>query len=113
MVLTKQLEIISKTSMGIIVFEAQYDNTDSHWYWMINGIRTGYMIYRYEAEKRLQEQDLALIYLKQMGQQIKIVNTKTVSSFDSKQIRVEPFPSTYSMVLIRELIEQHFPEFLV
>ena len=110
-----QLEIVVSTKrFGIIVLEALYNNESLHWEWNINGIDTGHIIYRYEADALIRNKRIsAKIVLKTMINDIKRLNDKKDYGVESKQIRHQPFKNRYTIELIKTLAIDIYPELVI
>jgi hypothetical protein len=110
----EQLEIVVTTKKyGLIVLEAQYDNSSLHWEWLINGVDTGYKIMRHEADRVVREdKQVSKTVLKEMIKEIRTLRD-SLGSVESKQIRHTPFKNRYSIELIKRLAIDVYPELVI
>ena len=117
MIIENQLElVVHKKKTGLIVLEAKYDELSLHWNWLINGVPTGLLILRHEADSLIRNKEItAKIALKEMIKTIKErdYDGKPWGGVESKQIRHQPFASRFIIEQVKILAREVYPELVI
>ncbi len=118
MIIENQLElVIHKKKTGLIVLEAKYDESSLHWNWLINGVPTGLLILRHEADSLIRNKEItAKIALKEMINTIKekdYDNGKVWAGVESNQIRHQPFANRFVIEQVKILAREVYPELVI